>query len=304
MIRSWQPENIGSGSSWTPCWSRTSISNISRGEPPRLPLKAPPRNHLPLPALKIQFENQPGCSPLLSYPSGNSSRRCESLTFFLVKENWNPVPGNTSSSWRDAVGMETNDDAASPIPVLPSYWRDGVQLRKQCLCSFWDPWPRWVLGGICKPYFLFLVLKRRTAFHGQKITFDQGYFFIEIFCFPKEECTYSIWLGSWVPQITFWVEECFLQSARSSTDVASWNPNPLPLVQNAGAFPTCWEMLRSKWCMGTLKKETCSVFHSFKGQLHIFTLCLGWGRGPDSCVLSTEQLKTTLSSHSDTSIPT
>lgn len=166
MIRSWQPENTGSGRSWTPCWSRTSISNISRGEPPRLPPKAPPRNHLPLPALKILFENKPGCSPLLSYPSGNSSRRCESLTFFLAKENWNPVPGNTRSSWRDAVGVKTNDDGASPIPVLPSDWRDGVQLRKQCLCSFWDPQPCWVLGGICKPYCLFLVLKRRTAFHG------------------------------------------------------------------------------------------------------------------------------------------
>ena len=46
-----------------------------------------PRNHLPLPALKILFENKPGCSPLLSYPSGNSSRRCKSLTFFLAKEN-------------------------------------------------------------------------------------------------------------------------------------------------------------------------------------------------------------------------
>lgn len=200
--------------------------------------------------------------------------------------------------------MKTNNDAASPIPGLPLDWRDGVQLRNLCLCSFGDRWLHWVLGGIWEPHLLFLVLKRRTAFHGQKITFGQGYFFIEIFRFPKGECTYSIWLGSWVPQITFWVEECFLQSIRSRTGVVSWNPSSLPLVQNGGAFPTCWEMLHSKWCMGMLKKETCSVFHSFKGQLNIFTLYPGWGRGPNSCVLSTQQLKTTLSSHLDTSIQT
>lgn len=68
MIRSWQPENTGSGSWWTPYWSRTSISSSGSL---RLPMRAPPRdsrNHLLLPMLKILFEDKPTFSPLLWYP--------------------------------------------------------------------------------------------------------------------------------------------------------------------------------------------------------------------------------------------
>lgn len=93
MIQSWQPENTGNGRSWTPYWSRTSISSGHLC----LPLKAPPRDlrsHLPLPVLNILFD-KPGFSPLISYTK-QLFKMLQELLFFLVKENWNPVPPQAS----------------------------------------------------------------------------------------------------------------------------------------------------------------------------------------------------------------
>lgn len=89
MTPSWRPGNTGSGRSWTPCWSRTCTSS---SRTPRRPLKASPwdsRNHLPLPLLKILFENKPESSPLLT-PS-NSSRWCQSF-HCPWKGNLGPIP--------------------------------------------------------------------------------------------------------------------------------------------------------------------------------------------------------------------
>lgn len=59
-------------------------------------------------------------------------------------------------------------------------------------------------------YLPFLALKRLDSLPWPKGHFYQGYEFPEVFCFAKEEQTYSIWLGSQGPQIIFWVEGYFL----------------------------------------------------------------------------------------------
>lgn len=152
---------------------------------PRLPREIPQK---PPSSARLEnsiWENKPGCSPLLSYPSGNSSRRCESLTFFLAKENWNPVPGNTRSSWRDAVGMKTSDDEV-PHQFQCSHQTGGMEFSwENSVCvpsgtptmlgSRWDM--QTILSVSC---FL-----REGQHSTGKRSFWSGYFFIEIFRFPR-----------------------------------------------------------------------------------------------------------------------
>lgn len=107
MTRSWQPGNTESGKSWTPCWSRTSISS-SGLRLPLMTLMTPPRNsrnHLLLPVLKIPFETQSQGFILLYFITSNSSRYCKSLHFSL-KGKLNPSPSCISFLSKDAPYMK------------------------------------------------------------------------------------------------------------------------------------------------------------------------------------------------------
>lgn len=61
--------------------------------------------------------------------------------------------------------MKTNDDGASPIPVLPWDWEDGVQLKTVSVFLLGPPTMLGSRWDMQTTYCLFLVLKRRT-FHG------------------------------------------------------------------------------------------------------------------------------------------
>lgn len=54
-------------------------------------------------------------------------------------------------------------------------------------------------------------------------------------------------------------------------------------------FPHVEKYFTASGVLGAPVEEACSLFHSLKGQLNIFTVYPGWEGGSDECFLSAEQ---------------
>lgn len=159
MIQSWQPGSTESGRSWTPCWSRTSISSRYLRT-----LKSPLRKSW-IPRLlivwKILFEQMPRSHPHSCYYTilQDAAKGIHSA----YKEIPNPVPETSSIPRKDATEVKPvlmqweswRPDVAF-LNTRMKWWSSSEQAYR--LCFYWELAGiigfRWDVKWV-KPLFLF-----------------------------------------------------------------------------------------------------------------------------------------------------
>lgn len=166
MIRSWQPENPQVEGHEHPA-DPGHLSATSAGEP-HVCLKASPQETTFLCpcSRKFYLRTSQDALPPPVLPLRQLFKTLRGSNIFFHQGKLKP------SSWKHQVlleGCELGWKQAMTVPhqfpVLPSDWRMEFSEENSVCVPSGTPNHAGFLGRICKPYCLFLVLKRRTAFH-------------------------------------------------------------------------------------------------------------------------------------------
>lgn len=156
-----------------------------------------------------------------------------------------------------------------PAVELPSRlgWLSPVE---ETLCSYRAPGCARLL--VAREKCIFCSLLSRALQHSMDKRYILPGIVKEVFYFPKDEWTYSIRLGSWGLQMSFWVEGSFLYQQLEQDRLGIVEPNSI-------AFGPEWVekhlMMSGVW--ESPRRRRRFMFLSLKGLLDIFPLYPGGG---------------------------